>query len=55
MTHTAIQAVKATVNGYCEMHSTSPKECGAAQEAGKYAIISLGIIGVANALARGHK
>lgn len=54
MTHNAIQAVKAVVNGYCELHSTTPQECGAAQDLGKYAIVGLGIIGVANALSKGH-
>lgn len=54
MTHNAIQAVKAVVNGYCDLHGTTPQECGAAQEFGKYAIIGLGAVGAATALAQGH-
>lgn len=54
MTHTVIQAVTAVVNGYCELHGTSPEECGAAQELGKYAVLGLGAVGIVKALAQGH-
>lgn len=55
MTHNAIQAVKAVVNGYCELHETTPSQCGAAQELGKYTILGLGIYGVWKALSKGHE
>lgn len=50
MTHTAIQAISATVKGYCSMHGTDSRQCGAAKHAGGLAILAVGAVGIVAAL-----
>lgn len=54
MAHNLIHAIKAVANGYCDLHGTSPEECGAAQTAAKAAMVGVGIAWVAGMFGKGH-
>jgi len=54
MTHNAIQAVVATVKGYCEIHDSHPAKCGAAKQAAAVGIIGLGLYGAYKGIGEGH-
>lgn len=50
--HGLIDLITAAVTGYCKIHGTTSRECGAAKEAGTLAIGALALIGIASALSK---
>lgn len=51
--HNVLQAIEATVTGFCKIHGTDSQECGAAREVGGALVLAVGGIAVAKALSRG--
>jgi len=51
-THNLIQLVSAVVKGYCDIHGTDSRECGAMREAGTILIGGLAVVGIASALSK---
>ena len=50
MVHNLIDLIAAGVSGYCKIHGTSSKECGAAREFGGLATVALVGLGLFGAL-----
>lgn len=50
--HNIIDLIVAGVTGYCKIHGTDSRECGAAKELGGLAITTLVIGGIIWALAK---
>jgi len=52
MRHNIIQLVSAVVKGYCDIHGTDSKECGAMREAGTLVLGGLFFGGLASVLSK---
>ncbi len=52
MVHNLIDLISAVVTGYCKIHGTNSKECGAAREAGSLAMGGLLLVGLVSALSK---
>ena len=50
--HNLIQLVSAVVTGYCDIHGTDSRECGAVREAGTILIGGLALVGIASVLSK---
>jgi len=52
MIHGLIDLIVAGVTGYCDIHGTSSKKCGAAKELGGLLVVGFTLLGLGTMLSR---